>query len=145
MSKTKDLINELLVKVFNQILSIEEEVLRREGVLLSMTEVHVLEAINNSSNPTMTNVATKLRVTVGTLTTSVTTLVKKGYVLRERSEDDRRVVLLSLTKNALNVLKIHDDFHENMIEAAVKDLNLEEDKVLVKSLQGVNEYFKSKY
>lgn len=145
MSKTKDLINELLVKVFNQILSIEEEVLRKEGVLLSMTEVHVLEAIRNSDNPTMTNVATKLRVTVGTLTTSVTTLVKKGYVTRKRSDDDKRVVLLSLTKSALNVLDIHDVFHDKMIEAAVKDLKLEEDKVLVKSLKGVNDYFKSKY
>lgn len=145
MSKAKDLVNELLVEVFNHILSIEEEALRKEGVMLSMTEIHVLEAIRNESNPTMTNVARKLRVTVGTLTTGINTLLKKGFVLRERKEEDRRVVLLSLTDEALEVLKIHDKFHDEMIEAAFSNLNLEEDEALVKSLENVSNYFKNHY
>ena len=145
MSKAKDLVNELLVEVFNHILSIEEEALRKEGVMLSMTEIHVLEAIRNESNPTMTNVARKLRVTVGTLTTGINTLLKKGFVLRDRKEEDRRVVLLSLTDEALEVLKIHDKFHDEMIEAAFSNLNLEEDEVLVKSLENVSNYFKNHY
>lgn len=145
MSESKKILNELLVDVFNHILTIEEDVLRKEGVTLSMTEVHVLEAIRNTKNPTMTNVSKKLRVTIGTLTTSINTLVKKGYVFRERREDDRRVVLLSLTTDALKVMEIHDKFHDEMIAAVFKDLSLEEDKVLIKSLRNVKNYFKTKY
>lgn len=145
MSESKKILNELLVDVFNHILTIEEDVLRKEGVTLSMTEVHVLEAIRNTKNPTMTNVSKKLRVTIGTLTTSINTLVKKGYVFRERREDDRRVVLLSLTDEALKVMEIHDKFHDEMIAAVFKDLSLEEDKVLIKSLRNVKNYFKTKY
>lgn len=145
MSKTKDLVNELLVEVFNHILSIEEKTLKNSGIELSMTEIHVLEAIKETNPPTMSNIAQKLRVTVGTLTTSVATLVKKDYVLRKRGVEDKRVVFIELTEDALNVLKIHDNFHDEMIESVFKDLKIEEDEVLIKSLEKVNEYFKNKY
>ncbi|HHT55410.1 MAG TPA: MarR family transcriptional regulator [Acholeplasma sp.] len=144
-NKEKNLINELLVEVFNNILTIEEKELRDLGVELSMSEVHVLEAIRNAEHPTMTNVAKKLRVTVGTLTTSVGTLVKKGFVKRKKGVEDKRVVFLHLTDEALNVLKIHDNFHDKMIDAVFEDLNLGEDEVLIKSLQNVSEYFKKYY
>lgn len=145
MSKTKDLVNELLVEVFNHILSIEESKLKEAGVELSMTEIHVLEAINNTNPPTMSNIANRLRVTVGTLTTSVSTLVKKNYVVRKRGVEDRRVVFIELTESALDVLKIHDEFHDEMIESVFKDLRIEEDEVLIRSLEKVNEYFKNNF
>lgn len=47
---------------------------------------------------TTSEVAKELSITVGTLTTAINKLVKKGYVERIRSEDDRRVVKLGLTK-----------------------------------------------
>lgn len=145
MSKTKDLVNELLVEVFNHILSIEEQALKAEGIKLSMTEVHVLEAINNTDIPTMTNVSNRLRVTIGTLTTSIATLVRKGFVIRKRGEEDKRIVNLELTEEAIKVLNIHDEFHDNMIESVFKDLNIEEDEVLIKSLERVSQYFKKHY
>jgi|SRR5690554_1816271 len=145
MSKSKESVNELLVEVFNQILSIEERWLKERGVKLSMTEVHVLEAIQNTDVPTMTNVSTKLRVTIGTLTTSISTLVRKGFVVRKRGEEDKRIVNLKLTESALDVLKIHSDFHDQLINNVFKDLKIEEDEVLVKSLERVSEYFKNHY
>ena len=46
----------------------------------------------------MSTVARELNVTVGTLTIAVNNLVKKGYIQRMRSQEDRRVVLISLTE-----------------------------------------------
>ncbi|HHW79324.1 MAG TPA: MarR family transcriptional regulator [Acholeplasmataceae bacterium] len=145
MSKTKSLINELLVEVFNHILTIEEDTLKKAGVELSMTEIHVLEAIRNSEQPTMSKVSERLRVTMGTLTTSVNTLVKKGYITRKRGVEDRRMVFLTLTDEAISALVIHDKFHDEMIESIFEDLKIEEDEVLMKSLENVNEYFKNKF
>jgi DNA-binding MarR family transcriptional regulator len=145
MVSPKQVINELLVDVFNQILSIEGVTLKKWGVKLSMTEVHVLEAIRNSEIPTMGNVASKLRVTLGTLTTSVNVLVKKNYVTRYRDESDRRKVLLELGDTAVEVLKIHDKFHDEMISSLFNDLELEKDEVLMKSLENISEYFKERY
>lgn len=145
MAKAIALINELLVEVFNQILSIEADILKEKGVKLSMTEVHVLEAIRNTEVTTMGNVAKKLRITLGTLTTSVNVLVKKEYVSRYREETDRRKVYLKLNKSAYEVLEIHDSFHEDMISSIIDDLKIDEDEVLVKSLENISEYFKNKY
>lgn len=145
MSKTKELINELLVEVFNNILSIEEANLREQGIDLSMNEVHILEAINNSFEPSMTNVAKALRITTGTLTTSISRLVAKKYVVRYTDVEDRRKVLVKLTDKADEVLKIHDGFHNQMIEAMIQEMKIDEDEVLIKSLENIVEFFKLKY
>lgn len=145
MVSPKEVINELLVDVFNHILSIENDVLKKRGVKLSMTEVHVLEAVRNAEVPTMGNVAHKLRVTLGTLTTSVNVLVRKNFVYRYRDETDRRKVFLKLNQSALDVLKIHDEFHNEMVESLFHDLQLEKDELLMKSLENISEYFKQRY
>ncbi len=110
-----------------------------------MTEVHVLEAIKNSPVPIMGNVAQKLRVTLGTLTTSVNVLVRKNYVIRYRDDSDRRKVYLKLTDQAIEVLKKHEEFHNEMIESLFADLELEKDEVLLKSLENISQYFKNKF
>jgi len=145
MSSAKKVINTLLVDVFNHILRIEEETLKNHNVKLSMTEVHVLEAIRNTEVPTMGEVAKRLRVTLGTLTTSVNILVRKKMVYRYSDDIDRRKVYLKLTEEALKVLKVHDDFHDEMISSVFNDLNIEDDEVLMKSLENITTYFKSKY
>lgn len=145
MVSPKEVINELLVDVFNHILSIEADILKKRGVKISMTEVHVLEAIRNSQVPTMGSVAQKLRVTLGTLTTSINVLVRKNYVTRYRDEADRRKVYLKLNDSAIEVLQIHDEFHNEMISSLFKDLELEKDEVLMKSLENISRYFKEHY
>ena len=145
MVSPKVVINELLVDVFNHILSIESTVLKQKGVKISMTEVHVLEAIRNVDVPMMGNVAQKLRVTLGTLTTSINALVRKGYVVRYRDDADRRKVFLELTDLARNILRIHDAFHDEMIDSIFIDLELEKDETLMKSLENISNYFKQRY
>ena len=54
-------------------------------------------------------------------------------------------MLLQLTDAALETLKIHDGFHDEMIESVMNDLELEKDEALVKSLENISHYFKSKY
>ena len=144
-STAKKIINELLVEVFNHILSIEQEHLRQRGVELSMNEVHVLEAVKKSEEATMSNIAKRLRVTVGTLTSSINRLVTKGYCERYSNPEDRRKVFVRLTEKAEEVLRIHDDFHEEMIDATLEDLALEENELLIESLEKLSAYFKEKY
>jgi DNA-binding MarR family transcriptional regulator len=145
MNSAKKVINDLLVEIFHHILSIEGSMLTERGVSLSMNEVHVLEAILKTETPTMSNIAKRLRVTVGTLTTAINRLVEKGYVDRKREKDDKRKVIVFLTPKAYEVLTVHDQFHEEMIGSVIEDLKLEEDDVLIKSLQNIADYFKNKY
>jgi len=145
METPKQILNDLLVDVFNHILSIEAEALKSRGVKVSMNEIHVLEAISKTEKPTMTHLARRLRVTVGTLTTAMNRLVEKGYVTRRREEEDKRKVLISLTKKATDALKVHNLFHDEMIDAVINDMKLDEDEVLLQSLKNISDYFKNKY
>ena len=87
-------------------------------------------------------VARDLSVTVGTLTIAVNSLVKKGYVRRERSQKDRRVVLISLTDRGDRAYLHHQNFHEEMIRATLEGLSEEETAVLVKALSHLQEFFR---
>ncbi|MDY0024276.1 MAG: MarR family transcriptional regulator, partial [Candidatus Izemoplasmatales bacterium] len=69
--ESRAIINELLVEIFNRILAIEGQNLKDKGIKLSMSEIHVIEAINNVKEPTMSNVANKLGITISSLTTSI--------------------------------------------------------------------------
>lgn len=144
MLTAKEIINELLVDVFNHILDIEEDELKKENVKLSMKEVHAIEAISRTKDKTMSNVAKTLRITVGSLTICIDRLVSKGYVKRVNDEFDRRKVLIELTTKGEEVLAIHNQFHENMLKDVVNDLSLEDNEVLIKSLETVKDYFKEK-
>ena len=131
MDDTRHTLNELLVDLFNYILLIEEKNLRDQGVKLSMTEVHILEAIQKSESNMMSAIAKRLMVTQGTLTVSTSKLVKKGYVERVKDEKDKRIVRLTLTDKAESIMQIHNQFHEAMIEKLLNELELDKEEELI--------------
>lgn len=137
-------LNEVLVKLFHNINDIEEQMIRTGDYKdVTANDMHVMEAIGIGEHKNMTMVAKALRVTTGTLTTSINNLVKKEYVERERSEEDRRVVFVSLTPKGQKAFLHHQKFHEQMIEAVVEQLSKEEQHVLEKALRRINQFFLS--
>jgi DNA-binding MarR family transcriptional regulator len=136
-------VNEILVKLFNEIMDIEQRVLiTGEFKDISNNDMHIIEAIGDKELRNMSTVAKSLKVTVGTLTIAINSLVKKGYVFRTRSEEDRRVVLISLSKKGLEAHEHHRQFHKEMIEATIEGLNKDETQVLVKALSNLSIYFR---
>lgn len=146
MSKSVKVLNELLVELFNDILQIEQNALS-EGHFsdLSVTEIHTIEAIGMYEPKSMGEVAQELGITVGTLTTAINKLIKKEYVERKRIEEDRRVVLVELTKKGKLAYRIHEKFHKDMIKATIEGLDEDEEKILISSLEKLNLFFKEKY
>lgn len=146
MKRTEKVLNELLVHLFDDILKIEEKTLQNGALKdLSVTELHTLEAIGMYSERTMSEVAQDLKITVGTLTTAINKLIKKDYVVRKRIEEDRRVVLVKLTKKGKLAYRLHEKFHNDMIRETVNGLSEEEEEILISSLEKVNKFFKEKY
>lgn len=135
-------LNDLLVKLFRNINNIEEQAIRTEEYKdVTANDMHVIEAIDMQEPKNMTAVAKLLGVTTGTLTISMNSLVKKGYVQRGRSEEDRRVVLVSLTEKGKKAFLHHKKFHEDMIKAVVASLDETEKAVLEKSLKSLYRFF----
>ncbi|KAF1296833.1 MarR family transcriptional regulator [Enterococcus sp. JM4C] len=134
-------INDYLVTVFNDILTIEESELKKSQFNdLSITEMHTIEAIGMYRKKTTSEVAKDLSITVGTLTIAITRLVKKDYVERIRSEDDRRVVKLGLTKKGKLLFRVHQHFHRDMVKNILNDMEKTEEEALLKALKNLHTF-----
>ena len=120
-STPRHTLNELLVGLFQYILYIEERNIRNKGFDLSMNDVHILENIAKASDNSMSHIAARMMVTQGTMSTNISRLIKKGYVVKYRDDADKRVQRLINTNKAKPVLEVHDEFHKNMIDKVIKD------------------------
>lgn len=140
---TYEAINDILVHLFNEIWELEEKaIITKEFKDITNNDMHVIEAIGMGDGNNMSTIARKLNITVGSLTTAVNSLVNKKYVVRERSEKDRRVVYVRLTEKGERAYRHHEDFHRQMTQAVVDRLEENEIPVLLKTLDGLSEFFR---
>ena len=140
--RTNPSINEMLVNLFNTVLDKESQaIITEEFRDITNNDMHIIEAVGIDEHRSMSVIAKKLSVTVGTLTTNMNGLEKKGYILRERSAEDKRVVLVTLTERGRKAFFHHRDFHKNMIKSIVKGLDEDEKRLLYKCLVKLSLYF----
>ncbi|MCU6746281.1 MULTISPECIES: MarR family winged helix-turn-helix transcriptional regulator [Lachnospiraceae] len=136
-------INDILVHLFNEIWELEEEaIITEEYKDITNNDMHIIEAVGLGEESTMSVVAKKLGITAGSLTTAVNSLVNKKYLLRIRSEEDRRVVYVRLTEKGKKAYRHHERFHHEMTNAVIEKLDEEEIPILLKTLEGLAEFFR---
>ena len=121
MSSTNRGLNEMLVNLFNHVMDIEgQAVITEEFKDITNNDMHIIEAIGIDEPKNMSEIAKLMSVTVGTLTTNMNGLEKKGYIVRERSSEDKRVVFITLTERGRKAFFHHRDFHKDMIKEIYK-------------------------
>ena len=136
-------LNELLVCLFKDLTEIEGRwLITDEFSDISINDMHIIEAIGVSGKTTMSVVAKKMKITAGSLTTAVNGLVNKKYVMRARGEEDRRVVYIWLTEKGEKAYYHHEEFHREMTNAVLIRLDEKEIPVLMKTLDGLSEFFR---
>ena len=122
-------IGDLFFEFQSKIQFFERKFLKEYGIVdVTPNEVKVLYIIGISNIKSMSEIAEKLRITQGTLSITVGSLVKKGYVIRTRHKQDRRIIILYLTKKSLNVIKHYGMFYYRLLDELVN--SLAEDKAL---------------
>ncbi len=138
-----DTLKDVLVNLFNEIMDIEEKaIITEEFSDITNNDMHVIQAIGIGTPRNMSSIARTMGVTVGTLTISINGLVKKGYVKRKRSEEDRRVVLISLSPKGRRAYDHHERFHQEMIDAVLGELSDEEAKLIAGALVRLQKFFR---
>lgn len=139
-STTRSL-NELLINLFDHVMDMEAKAVITEAYKdISNNDLHIIEAVGVEEPRNMSVIAGRLSVTVGTLTTNMNGLEKKGYIQRERSLEDKRVVYVTLTEKGRKAFYHHRDFHKKMIRAIVKDLKEDETEILYRCLVNLNSF-----
>lgn len=136
-------INELLVKLFKDLLTIEGKALTNDEFKdISYNDMHIIEAVGIDAPRKMSDIARLMSVTTGTLTKAIDALEKKCYVVRIRDTEDKRVIKVSLTDKGRSAYYHHESFHRQMIEHMKDGLSEQELTTVAKSLAKMVAYFK---
>ena len=141
-------LNLLLNRVYSSLEKLEERTLQSvRNVSLSMSELHMLEAIALAGDGEPTSVSAiseYLDIRLPSATLSINRLIRKGYVTKERGTDDKRVVIVKLTRMGERVEHAHRYFHRNMVHAVSKELEPDEKAALEKGLTKLTAFLDKK-
>ena len=122
---TFEKINDVLVHLFQEIWELEEKaIITEEFKDITNNDMHIIEAVGLGEGNNMTTIAKKMKITVGSLTTSMNSLVKKHYVERNRSEEDRRIVNITLTGEYEDIMKFVKSVENYSRVADVSNISL---------------------
>lgn len=139
-------LNELLIQTFRDILKVEELILERSAPRLSVSEVHLIEAIRKSKDRALivSEIASELDIAVPSATVAVNKLVKKGFITKEKSKEDGRAVIVRLTREGEKIYRLQRYIHYKLVRAAAQDLTEEEKETLLIGVRHLDEFFKKK-
>ena len=112
---------------------------------LTNNDMHIIEAVGVDEPRNMKTVAKLMSVTTGTLTKAMDALCDKGYVVRERSTKDKRVIKLRLTDKGKSAYYHHEQFHRQMIKNIASEMTEQETEILIYALAKLVDYFHLNY
>jgi len=146
MNTFESQLNELLLGTFRDITKVEELILQKSDPGLSLSEVHLIEAVRKGKEgmKTVSELASDLRITVPSVTVAVNKLVQKGYVVKEQNPEDRRSVWVALTRDGERIYRLNRYIHYKLVRQAASELSEEDKKALVIGIRNIDDFFKKK-
>ncbi|MCR4963216.1 MAG: MarR family transcriptional regulator [Firmicutes bacterium] len=138
------LLNETIIRVYDSIMRLEEQMLARSVKNLTISELHILEAIGkmNGEPCTISDLAQARQVSLPSMTVAVQKLEKKGLVEKRRGPQDGRVVQVSLTRNGHKYYAMHAYFHERMVRSLLRNIPEQQRPALLQAMQDIDLFLK---
>jgi DNA-binding MarR family transcriptional regulator len=99
---------------------------------LSKQEANVVYCLGQRGRSIMRELADNLRLHVSTMTGIVDKLAEKGFVTRERCDDDRRIVRVSLTEKGELAFNQENEKRQNLSLTILHSLNDDEREEFLK-------------
>ncbi|MGL4662673.1 MAG: MarR family winged helix-turn-helix transcriptional regulator [Culicoidibacterales bacterium] len=139
-SVTDNVIDHFL-EVSSKIYAQERVMLDENGFTdLTLNEVRIIAQIKRLNKPTMGQIAGKLSLSLGTLTTAVIKIEQKGYLNREQSKKDKRVYIPKLTKKGHLAADRYNAFFNDLILACNTIFKRDEMHVMKRWLDFLYQY-----
>lgn len=139
-------LNDLLLGAYHTLAELEEKKIQKNAHLnISLAQLHMMQAIGRYEDGTATisDLARDLSLSLPTVTVAVNKLEKKGYVVRNRSEEDKRVVFLSLSRQGRKIDDVHQYIHRKMSRELAKDFDAQEQELLLRGLEKMIAFFRA--
>jgi len=139
-----EMLNDMLVTVFNNIMRVEEEFLQKgQKHSLSIREMHLIEYVGKGGNEYLSlgEIADYLKIARPSATVAVRKLTEKGYLAKSGSASDGRVIHVSLTHEGRRIFMNHMRFHALMVREIESGLDESEKDILIKLIAKLDSYF----
>lgn len=121
-----------------------EEDLKKQSAIeeLSVKQLQCIEIIFRLENPNLTELADRLKITKPSVTAMIDKLEEHGYVVRIKSDTDRRSAHVHLTTKGLTAGQLHDKLHQSIAQKITKSLTESEKDIMVVLLNKAFQSFK---
>ncbi len=147
-SNQSDILQGFFLRSTLRLMQLEEATLKRIcGDDLSLKELHVIEAVSSLTREdgnTMTRLSRYLHISPASVTTSVSALVRKGYMERSFSDSDRRNIHARLTEKGEKACGLYIDFIRSMVSDCCGSLSEGECDAFINASVGLLDYLTEK-
>jgi DNA-binding MarR family transcriptional regulator len=124
-------IGELISIMLTKSEKLEEEMKEKSALKkLTQKQLNCIESIREIHNPSLSELASELKITKPSTTDMVDRLIGKGYITRVKSDSDRRSALLHLTEKGMTASKLHNKVHKAFADKLMKNLTDSEKEIL---------------
>ena len=106
-----------------------------EEIGISVPEFNLLTFFYGENSLPVKNLTSSMNVTPGRITHLVTSLEKRGLMKRSLNKDDRRVVLVTLTKKGRTLVDKIYGLVNNFFNEMLSTLNLKDQEILLSKLR----------
>ncbi len=134
-----DTFKELFLKFyFQSYLLIERSLRIRSQNKLTIREMLLLgflDRMKKNNNHTVMNIAKYLQVSAPVISSSVKSLVRKGYIKKVLNPEDNRIFFLELTEKGITSNKRSFEFTERIMGKSIGKLSVFDIKALMKTFQ----------
>ena len=130
---------ELYSKIVFRLKDIYEQVEIYQGnyAELDTKENGIIRAIARLERPRVSDVARELRISMSTASWCIDRLEKKKYLVRHRSDEDRRAVYLTLNRKGKKIVQQFDNIFERLGRAACERLSVSELEAFASMLERI--------
>ena len=102
----------LMAKIRQVAGRIFERMLNKYGIEINSAQGRIMFALWQQDNISINELAQKTQLKKSTLTSMLDRLERMGYIKRERSEKDRRIILIQRTNKDKNLEKKYVDLYQ---------------------------------
>ncbi len=104
---------------------------------LTMPQLRILFTLAHKGELTVSSIAKQLGVKIPNVTFILDNLVEQDLVSRERSEDDRRLVMVSLTNKGRRLIDGFNQAKFKSFQKALVNMDARDKKALLQGLQAL--------
>jgi len=132
---------EYMNRLSARIMITQKELFDDEFGKLNIKEVNIIKVIDGLGECKMRDISNSLTLADSTLTGITDSLVRKNYIKRRRTEEDRRVVKVSLTEKGKNFSNLLTEKHLEIYDHMLDTLNNTEQLEILALFKKIAENF----